>query len=121
MLLLTNFNTNYVCSSIILMFTLGLPLGSFQHPQTHCCFVTYMPLACVFCFTKTIVPKYFLYDPPPQTHQEYIFFCFKNTHTSKQKAKETKEEKRKTNETKEEKKKENSVVVNSIYGKCNRI
>ena len=76
-----------------------------------------VPLTCAFCFTKTVVLKYFLYQPP-----ENIYFFFqKHTHTCRQKAKETKEEKTETNETKEEKKKENNVVVNSIYEKCNGI
>ena len=40
----------------------------------------------------------------PHSRTEYIF-CFKKTHTHKQKAKKTKEKKRKTKETKQEKKK----------------
>ena len=47
-------------------------------------------------------------------------FLFKNTHTHKQKAKQTKEEKRKTKETKRGKEREN-VVANSICGKSNLI
>ena len=49
---------------------------------------------------------------------EYIFFCFKQKNTHKQKAKESKEN-RKTKDTKEEKEKEN--VVTKISGKTNWI
>ena len=114
LLLLTNFNTNYVCSSIILMFTLGLPLGSFQHPQTHCCFVTYMPLAYVFCFTKTIFPKYFLYDPPPPlTHPpptKNIFFFVSKTHTQANK-KQKKLKKKREKQMKPKKKRRKKIVL----------
>ena len=104
---MTDFNTNYACSRIILRLKtpkiLGSPprppLRSLQRPQTNCCFVTYMSLTCVFYFTKTDVPKYFCITPL----RMYIP-CFKNTHKRKQKANETNEEKRKTNENKEEKK-----------------
>ena len=50
-----------------------------------------------------------------------IIFCFKKTHTGKQKAGQTKQKKRKTKETKEEKEKENFVVLNSDSGKSNVI